>query len=35
MEKFYLELPSIERKNEALDYLKEHIDYNSKPVLSQ
>ena len=29
MEKFYLELPSIERKEEALDYLKEHIDYKS------
>lgn len=29
MEKFYLEIPSIERKEEALDYLKEHIDYKS------
>ena len=27
--KFYLEEPSIERKNEALEYLQEHIDYNS------
>ena len=29
MEKFYFEIPSIERKEEALDYLKEHIDYRS------
>lgn len=29
MEKFYLEVPSIERKNEALEYLQEHVDYNS------
>jgi predicted acetyltransferase len=29
MEKFYLEIPSLERKEEALDYLKEHIDYKS------
>ncbi len=29
MEKFYLEIPTIERKEEALDYLNEHIKYNS------
>ena len=30
MEKFYLEVPSIKRKNDALDYLNEHIKYNSE-----
>ena len=30
MEKFYLELPSLERKKEALEYLQEHIKYNSR-----
>lgn len=30
METFYLEEPSIKRKEEALDYLKENIDYNSE-----
>ena len=29
MEKFYLEMPTMERKEEALDYLNEHIKYNS------
>ena len=29
MEKFYLELPTIERKQEALDYLQEHINNGS------
>ena len=29
MEKFYLELPTIERKQEALDYIQEHVDYGS------
>ena len=29
MEKFHLEKPSIERKEEAIDYLNEHIKYNS------
>ena len=29
MEKFYLEQPTIERKQEALEYLKEHIDNGS------
>ena len=29
MEKFYLELPTIERKQEALDYLQEHVDNGS------
>ena len=29
MEKFYLEVPTIERKNNALDYLNEHTKYNS------
>lgn len=30
MEKFYLEIPTIERKREALEYLKEHVEANSK-----
>lgn len=30
MEKFYLEIPTIARKSEALEYLKEHVDSNSK-----
>ncbi|MDE5630670.1 MAG: GNAT family N-acetyltransferase [Bacilli bacterium] len=30
MEKFYLEKPSIERKNEALEYIQEFIDLNSR-----
>lgn len=29
MEKFYLEIPSIERKEDALEYLQEHVNYNS------
>ena len=29
MGKFYLEIPTIERKEEALDYFDEHIKYNS------
>lgn len=29
MEKLYLEIPSLERKEEALEYLKEHIDTRS------
>lgn len=29
MEKFYLEEPSISRKEEALDYLNEHVEYKS------
>lgn len=29
MEKFYLEEPSIKRKEDAFDYLNEHIKYNS------
>lgn len=29
MEKFYYEVPSIERKNEAIEYIKEHIEYGS------
>ena len=29
MEKLYFELPTIERKQEALDYLNEHVDYSS------
>ena len=29
MEKFYLEEPSILRKGEALEYIKEHLDYKS------
>ena len=30
MEKFYLELPSIERKNDALEYIEEFYKYNSE-----
>ena len=29
MEKFYLEVPSLERKEEAIEYIKEHVDNNS------
>ncbi len=29
MEKIFLEIPTINRKQEALDYLKENIEYNS------
>lgn len=29
MEQFYLEEPSIDRKEEALDYINEHLKYNS------
>ncbi|MCM1052694.1 MAG: hypothetical protein NC483_01775 [Ruminococcus sp.] len=29
MEKFFLEIPTINRKKEALDYLEEHVRYNS------
>lgn len=29
MEKFYFEIPSMERKEEVLEYLKEFIEYNS------
>lgn len=31
MEKFYLEIPSLERKEEALDYIKEFTNNNSEP----
>ena len=30
MERFYLELPSKERKNDIMDYIKEIIEYNSE-----
>ena len=30
MEKFYLEMPTLERKIEALEYLQEHVNCNSK-----
>lgn len=30
MEKFYLELPSIERKNDALEYINEFYEFNSE-----
>lgn len=30
MEKFYLEKPSIERKEEALEYLNELVEFNSE-----
>lgn len=30
MEKFYLELPTMERKNEALEYINEFYEYNSQ-----
>lgn len=29
MERFYLEIPSIERKNEIIDYINELVLYNS------
>ena len=29
MEKFYLETPSLERKNEIIDYINEFVEYNS------
>ncbi len=29
MESFYLEKPSIERKNEIIDYINEFVLYNS------
>ena len=29
MERFYYEMPSIKRKDEAIDYIKEHYAYNS------
>lgn len=29
MEKFYLEEPTLERKNDATEYIEEHIKYNS------
>lgn len=29
MEKFYYEIPTINRKDEAIQYIKEHIEYNS------
>ena len=32
MERFYLEEANIKRKNEAIDYIKEHIEYNSEPA---
>ena len=30
MEKLYYEVPSIDRKNDAIEYIKEHYEYNSK-----
>lgn len=30
MEKFYLEVPTLERKEDALEYVQEHIDYQSE-----
>ena len=30
MEKFYLEIPSIDRKKEAIEYINEFIEYNSE-----
>lgn len=29
MERFYFEVPSVERKEDALDYIREHYEYNS------
>ena len=29
MEKLYFEIPSIERKNEAIEYINEHYEYKS------
>ena len=33
--KFYFEKPGLERKEEAFEYLEEHIKYNSKNVPDQ
>ena len=30
MDKFYLEIPSLERKEDTLEYLKEFMEYKSK-----
>lgn len=30
MEKFYLELPTVERKEEAIEYIEEFYKYNSQ-----
>ena len=32
MERFYLEEANIKRKNEAINYIKEHIEFNSEPA---
>jgi len=32
MERFYLSDANIERKEEAIEYIKEHIEFNSKPA---
>lgn len=29
MEKFYFEEPSLKRKQDAIDYINEHVKYNS------
>lgn len=29
IERFYLETPSLERKNEIIDYINEFVEYNS------
>lgn len=29
IESFYLETPSLERKNEIIDYINEFVEYNS------
>lgn len=31
MERFYLEEANIDRKEQAIDYIKEHIKFNSEP----
>ena len=35
MEKFYLIEANIERKKDAIDYIEEHIKYNSTRVVSR
>lgn len=33
MERFYLEEPTLERKDAAIDYINEHIDYGSEDLI--
>lgn len=31
MERFYFERPTLERKEEAIEYINEHVEVNSTP----